>query len=97
MLSLYNSERFQNELKTYKEQIDRVTDLRIKSQLENHLAKLVSQVKHLDTHHEEMIFTKQIKEMSGENRDKILDIRKFLDKTIRDYYKANNIKLTQSL
>ena len=97
MLSLFNSERFQNELKTYKNQIDMVKDLRIKSQLENHLAKLVNQVKHLDNHHEEMIFTKQIKEMSGENRDKIQSIRKFLDKTIRDYYKANNIKLPQNL
>ena len=36
MLSLYNSERFQSELKSYKEQIEKVSDLRIKSKLENH-------------------------------------------------------------
>lgn len=94
MLSLYNSERFQSELKSYKEQIEKVSDLRIKSKLENHLNRLVSQVKHLDAHHEEMIFTKQIKEMSGDNRDKITEIRKFLDKTLQDY---NQIRLKQNL
>ena len=97
MLSLYKSERFQKELETYREHIEKVTDLRIKSNLENQLNKLINQVKNLDAHHEEMIFSKQIKEMSGENRDKITEIRKTLDRMIKDYFLANNIKLKQSL
>jgi len=96
MLSLFNSERFQNEYKTYKEQIEQITDLRLKSKLENHLSKLVSQIKHLDNHHAEMIFTKQIKEMSGDNREKVMEIRRFLDKSIKDYFQANKIKLKQN-
>jgi siroheme synthase (precorrin-2 oxidase/ferrochelatase) len=97
MLSIFNSEKFQTEYKNYKELIEQVTDLRLKSTLENHLSKLVAHVKHLDSHHEEMIFTKQIKEMSGDNRDKILEVRRFLNKSIKDYFRANNIKLTQNL
>jgi siroheme synthase (precorrin-2 oxidase/ferrochelatase) len=97
MLSIFNSEKFQTEYKNYKELIEQVTDLRLKSTLENHLNKLVAHVKHLDSHHEEMIFTKQIKEMSGDNRDKILEVRRFLNKSIKDYFRANNIKLTQNL
>lgn len=97
MLSLYKSERFQNELNSYKEKIEKVEDLKIKSHLENYLSKLVAQVKHLDANHEEMIFSKQIKEMSGDNREKIIEIRKVLDKSITDYFKANNIKLQQNL
>ena len=97
MLSLLKSERFQTEYKNYKELIEQVTDPRLKSTLENHLNKLVAHVKHLDSHHEEMIFTRQIKEMSGDNRDKILEVRRFLNKSIKDYFRANNIKLTQNL
>ena len=97
MLSLYNSEKFQKELKTYKKQIEKVTDLRLKTTLENYLNKLIAHVKHLDSHHEEMIFTKQVKEMGGDDRDKILEIRKTLDRMIKDYFLANNIKLKQSL
>jgi hypothetical protein len=97
MLSIFNSEKFQTEYKNYKELIEQVTDLRLKSTLENHLNKLVAHVKHLDSHHEEMVFTRQIKEMSGDNRDKILEVRRFLNKSIKDYFRANNIKLTQNL
>ena len=97
MLSLYNSERFQTEIKNYKENIEKVTDLRLKTTLENYLNKLISHVKHLDSQHEEMIFTKQVKEMSGDDRDKILEVRKFLDKSIKDYFQANNIKYQQNL
>jgi len=97
MLSLYKSERFQKELKTYKEQIEKVTDLRLKTTLENYLNKLIAHVKHLDSRHEEMIFTKQVKEMAGDDRDKILEVRKFLDKSIKDYFQANNIKYQQNL
>lgn len=89
MLSLYNSERFQTEIKTYNEQISKIDDLKIKSLLETNLKQLVSHVKHLDSTHEHMIFTKQVKEMSGDNRNKITEIRKLLDRTIKDYFSIN--------
>ena len=97
MLSLLNSERFQNELKFYNEKIKQVSDPAVKLKLENHLNKLVSHVKHLDTHHQEMILNKQIREMSRDNRDKITESRKALDKLLKDYFRANNIKLPQNL
>lgn len=97
MLSLLKSERFQNEVKDYKQQIEKITSADIKTKAENQLNKLIAQVKHLDSHHEELIFNKQIREMSGDNRNKILEIRRSLDRIIKDYYAANNIKLKQNL
>ena len=91
MLSLLKSERFQNEVKNYKEQIEKVTNPTIKIKLENQLNKLIAQVKHLDSSHEEMIFNKQIRELSGDTRDKIVEFRKILDRTLKDYFQANKI------
>ena len=91
MLSLLKSERFQNEVKNYKEQIEKVTNPTIKIKLENQLNKLIAQVKHLDSSHEEMIFNKQIRELSGDTRDKITEFRKILDRTLKDYFQANKI------
>ena len=91
MLSLLKSERFQNEVKNYKEQIEKVTNPTIKIKLENHLNKLIAQVKHLDSSHEEMIFNKQIRELSGDTRDKIVEFRKILDRTLKDYFQSNKV------
>ena len=91
MLSLLKSERFQNEVNNYKEQIEKVTNPTIKIKLENQLNKLIAQVKHLDSSHEEMIFNKQIRELSGDTRDKITEFRKILDRTLKDYFQANKI------
>ena len=91
MLSLLKSERFQNEVKNYKEQIEKVTNPTIKIKLENQLNKLIAQVKHLDSSHEEMIFNKQIRELSGDTRDKITEFRKILDRTLKDYFQANKV------
>ena len=91
MLSLLKSERFQNEVNNYKEQIEKVTNPTIKIKLENQLNKLIAQVKHLDSSHEEMIFNKQIRELSGDTRDKIVEFRKILDRTLKDYFQANKI------
>lgn len=89
MLSLLNSEKFQTEYKNYKQQIDSITDLSIKNQLENFLAKLVSQVKALDEDHTEMILSKRAR-LGDDNRDKITELRKILNRKLRDWNESAN-------
>ena len=91
MLSLLNSEKFQTEYKNYKQQIDSITDLSIKNQLENFLAKLVSQVKGLDEDHTEMILSKRAR-LGDDNRDKITELRKILNRKLRDWTEAAKSK-----
>jgi flagellar biosynthesis chaperone FliJ len=91
MLSLLNSEKFQTEYKNYKQQIDSITDLSIKNQLENFLAKLVSQVKALDEDHTEMILSKRAR-LGDDNRDKITELRKILNRKLRDWTEAAKSK-----
>jgi flagellar biosynthesis chaperone FliJ len=89
MLSLLNSEKFQTEYKKYKQQIDSITDVSIKNQLENFLAKLVSQVKALDEDHTEMILSKRAR-LGDDNRDKITELRKILNRKLRDWNESAN-------
>ena len=89
MLSLLNSEKFQTEYKNYKQQIDSITDVSIKNQLENFLAKLVSQVKALDEDHTEMILSKRAR-LGDDNRDKITELRKILNRKLRDWNEYTN-------
>lgn len=89
MLSLYKSEKFQNEVNTYKKQIDKIQDLKIKSNLENYLSKLVAEVKAFDTEHEEMIYSKSIR-LGNDKKDKIIEIRKMLDRKIKDWNESNS-------
>ena len=91
MLSLLNSEKFQTEYKNYKQQIDSITDVSIKNQLENFLAKLVSQVKALDEDHTEMLLSKRAR-LGDDNRDKITELRKILNRKLRDWTEAAKSK-----
>lgn len=84
MLSLLESEKFKNEYKNYKEQIDAVTDIATKNQLENFLVKLVAQVKSLDKDHEEMILSKRAR-LGDDNKDKITELRKILNRKLKDW------------
>jgi molecular chaperone GrpE (heat shock protein) len=88
MLSLLESEKFKNDFKNYQKQISKITDQSLKNQLENFLDKLVTLVKAFDMEHEEMIYSKSIR-LGNDKKDKIIEIRKMLDKRLRDWNEAN--------
>ena len=88
MLSLLESEKFKSDFKNYQKQISKITDQSLKNQLENFLDKLVTLVKAFDTEHEEMIYSKSIR-LGNDKKDKIIEIRKMLDKRLRDWNEAN--------
>ena len=85
MLSLYNSEKFQKELKTYKEQIEKISDDTVKKNVENLISKLISEVKRLDSQHEEMIINRQMSSSGQDFKTKITEIRKSIDKKLKDW------------
>jgi len=93
MLSLYKSEKFQNEVRSFRDRISKVDDLRLKTNLENQLSKLESIVKSLDSQFEEMIYSKQIGSNSNDSRSKISDIRKFLDSKLLDFENGKKLSI----
>lgn len=95
MLSLYNSERFQTELKEYKKIIDQIDEMNTKAQIENFVNKLVLEVKSFDKEHETMIFSKNMQNGSP-GRDKILELRKTIDRKINDWKESQRLKSKQT-
>jgi len=85
MLSIYKSEKFQNEYNDFKTRIDKVDDLRLKSTLENLLRQLETKVKRLDSQHSELIMSRQMKSLGNDIKDELLDLRKSLDKKLKDF------------
>jgi hypothetical protein len=92
MLSLLNSPKFKEEFADYQKRISQITDPTLKKNLENFLNKLINSVKALDSQHEEMIFSKQAPAMGLDARDKILEIRKIIEKRLKDWDQAVNLK-----
>ena len=85
MLSIYKSDKFQNEYNDFKTRIDKVDDLRLKSTLENLLRQLETKVKRLDSQHNELIMSRQMKSLGSDIKDELLDLRKSLDKKLKDF------------
>lgn len=86
MLSLLESERFQNDYKKFESEIEKIEDIKIKANLENLLQKLVSQVKSLDKQQNELVFSKDVKNFDRNSMTgKITETRKSLERKIRDY------------
>jgi hypothetical protein len=85
MLSLYNSEPFQKEYNDFKNRIDQITDLRVKSDLENLLFRLEQKVKSMDSQHVEMIISKQMKSLGSDFKDDIIELRRSIDKKLKDW------------
>jgi len=86
MLSLLESERFQNDYKKFESEIEKIEDIKIKANLENLLQKLVSQVKSLDKQQNELVFSKDVKTFDRNSMTgKITETRKSLERKIKDY------------
>lgn len=84
MLSVYNSEKFKKEYSDFKNRISKIQDLKSKSILENLLLNLERKVKSLDSQHTEIILSRQMKSLGADIKDEILELRKSLDKKIKD-------------
>ena len=81
---LQQTERFQIEIKNYRDAIDKIVDANDKIEADKLLNNLIFEVKNLDTTFTEMIYQKQLTSQGGEMRERIADIRKKLDAKIKN-------------
>jgi hypothetical protein len=79
---LQQTERFQTDVKRYREQIDKMVNEQDKLEATRLLNDLIFEVKHMDNMYVEMVYSKQLPTQGNEIRDKIVSIRRKLDNKI---------------
>ena len=84
-ISIEKSERFQREYKEFSSRINQVNDLKLKTDLELELNKLLNEVKKIDANHINVMSKNTLSDMVDESRFYVAEIRKKLSKTLTDY------------
>ena len=84
-ISIEKSERFQREYKEFSSRINQVNDLKLKTDLELELNKLLNEVKKIDANHINVMSKNTLSDMVDESRFYIAEIRKKLSKSLADY------------
>jgi hypothetical protein len=80
---LQQTERFQTDVKRYRENIDKLINEQDKLEATRLLNDLIFAVKNMDNMYVEMVYAKQLPTQGNEMRDKIVEIRKKLDNKIK--------------
>jgi hypothetical protein len=81
---LQQTERFQTDVKQYRERIDKIVDEQDKLEATRLLNDLIYEVKNMDSMYMDMVFSKQLPSMGGELKNKIISIRKKLDSKLKN-------------
>jgi hypothetical protein len=84
MLSLLQSEKFQNEYNLYREKISKISNEQIKEKAELLLKKLIAEVKAIDSQHQEMFTGNRPGSELADGRNKIAEARKHLERLLKD-------------
>jgi pyruvate dehydrogenase complex dehydrogenase (E1) component len=80
---LQRAERFQNDIKNYREAIDHMIDEQGKEEANKLLNNLISEVKNMDNMYVDMVYANQLPTMGNEMREKIFTLRKKLDQKLQ--------------
>lgn len=88
MLSVIDSPEFKNDLQRFNKEISKISDQSIKEDLEAQVGKLINAVKSLDKQHQELIFSRNIKD-ADRYRSKVTQLRKMIETRLRDWKEAN--------
>ena len=80
---LQQTERFQTDVKRYRENIDKLINEQDKLEATRLLNDLIFAVKNMDNMYVEMVYAKQLPSQGNEMRNKIVEIRKKLDNKIK--------------
>jgi hypothetical protein len=83
-VSLFNSERFQKEYKEFQEKISKIENTTVKENATVLLKKLVAGIKSLDATHQEMFASNQPSTVLSESRSKVTDVRRQLERLLKD-------------
>jgi len=95
MLSIFNSESFQNDLSRYTNEIKKIDNVDVKTNCQTLLDRLISEVNKFDKEHEQLIFSRDIRD-SQSVKQSMVDIRKALERKIEEYKKTVQIRSKQS-
>lgn len=82
---LENSERFQKEFLDFQARASKITDEKVRQELTNLMNKLIYEVRLIDQQHVEILNSKMVPEHAPDTRQKILEIRKSIDKKLNDW------------
>ena len=80
---LQQTERFQTDIKQYREHIDKMVNEQDKLEATRLLNDLIFAVKNMDNMYVEMVYAKQLPTQGDEMRNKIVSIRKQLASKIK--------------
>jgi Zn-finger domain-containing protein len=80
---LQQTERFQTDVRQYRENIDKLINEQDKIEATRLLNDLIFAVKNMDNMYVEMVYAKQLPTQGNELRSKIVEIRKKLDNKIK--------------
>ena len=81
---LQQTERFQTDVKRYREHINKMSNEQDKLETTRLLNDLIFAVKNIDNMYVEMVYAKQLPTQGDEMRNKIVSIRKQLDNKIKN-------------
>lgn len=85
--TLENSERFKTEFNNWKSRIDKVTNDRVKSELNNKMTQLLREVRAVDQQHRDVLMAKQLPNMIADSRNTLSEIRQSIARQLEDYEK----------
>ena len=95
MLSIFNSESFQNDLRRYTKEIEKIDNIDIKTNCQTLLDRLINEVNKFDREHEQLIFSRDIRDSQSVKQD-MIDVRKALERKIEEYKKIVQIRSKHS-
>jgi hypothetical protein len=87
---LENSERFKTEFNNWRSRIDKITNDRVKGELNNKMTQLLREVRAVDQQHRDVLMAKQLPNMISDSRNTLSEIRQSIARQLEDYEKVKS-------
>ena len=88
MLNLSQNNRFKKDLERYHDAISKTDRDHVKKELTQLTNKLIASVRSLDSHHYDMIISRQKNNTVADIREEVASLRKRIEKIIKDLNQA---------
>jgi len=86
-MRLEHNETFQKEIETFKKKAEEIQHQATKDKINDLIAKLIFEVKSVDQNHNDIIKGRGMPDNMSLSREKIVELRKQLDRLTRDFNK----------
>lgn len=88
--TLENSERFKTEFNNWQLRIAKITNDRVKGELNNKMTQLLREVRAVDQQHKDVLMAKQLPNMITDSRSNLTEIRQSIARQLEDYEKVKS-------